>query len=620
VARKIKTLDIVCNEAKKNLDQFVELGQFKDAHEMQGILETAKKDIAELKQVDSITETLLHGFAVGHGFGIQIEKNPLTEFGNYEKVSRQPQFEQDVDDFQERMAEAYPHKDFQNTYIKSNTMVKGHIKTLKERKAKAFAKLKAIRTGADGLGVTIAEEQSLYGGLNDAILALLHCLATTTNSALIDYFSDLLATSAEFINPEILRGEIKGRTLAEQKMDEEDAKKRERGEEVDGRKKRRATLNNYLLETNYARKVEQINAGRTAEFNRVKAENKAQDAREDAEARARKAKRERDLKELGKSGPKSRANKSQAKKKPAKRASPKKKKGGGDDSDSEYDEVDDEDDEDDEISVLDSTEAEEDAYSEALSKMKIKASRGDYYLSELGGFESEFDKKDDDDDLGEGDAGGSGGVASSSSNIDDTEGRYELEDGYYEAQAVFEEEARLEAQARDAARDAMIPAHARSKQAELFKNSQNKHFMADLDDDSNADVDFKHYVEDLALSDAEDLRLDFGAFEGLPDHSKLKVWNLAKRWASKNAHSAAEQEQHDLITCTVCLKEFDETDETFIGEVVFKCGHGLHETCFDNHHKHSINGDKCPTCNVTWELSDWCQASRRSREGRQEGH
>ena len=95
----------------------------------------------------------------------------------------------------------------------------------------------------------------MYGGLNDAILALLLCLATSTDSDLIDYFSDLLATSSEFINPE-LRNATAG---------------------IAGSNKR-ATLNNYLLEVNYARRVTEINDGRTAESKRLLAEQKKEDA------------------------------------------------------------------------------------------------------------------------------------------------------------------------------------------------------------------------------------------------------------------------------------------------------------------------------------------------------
>ena len=170
-----------------------------------------------------------------------------------------------------------------------------------------------------------------------------------------------------------------------------------------------------------------------------------------------------------------------------------------------------------------------------LADIELRAERGDCYLRELGGFESDFRKKDDDDDLGEGDAGGSGGVASSSSMADD-----ELDDGYYEAQVMLEEEGRLEAQARDA----LIPAHARSKQVTLIKNRMNN-LLADSDE---------------------------------------------------------EQEHHDLVTCVVCQDDFGETS---IGEVFLKCGHGLHSECFEQYRKHSTNNDKCPLCDVTWELSDY---------------
>jgi len=145
--------------------------------------------------------TLRHGFAVGSGFGVQIEKNPLTEFEDYDKVKLQEDFEEAVEDFSKRMAEAYKNGDYMNSYIKSNGMVKGHIKKLKERKSMAFAKLKDDILPRQGSLYLTPAEQTLYGGLNDAILALLHCLATTTNSDLIDYFSDLLATSSDFINP-----------------------------------------------------------------------------------------------------------------------------------------------------------------------------------------------------------------------------------------------------------------------------------------------------------------------------------------------------------------------------------------------------------------------------------
>jgi hypothetical protein len=199
---------------------------------------------------------------------------------------------------------------------------------------------------------------------------------------------------------------------------------------------------------------------------------------EEAEANERKAKRERDLQEMGKTGKAPPAKKSRASPKvkvePAGKASPKKKKGGDDDED--Y--VDKGDKDDDEVIVLDGAEVEDENYSAQLDKtlaeISIKASRGDYYLSELGGFESDFRKKDDDDDLGDGDAGGSRGVASSSSKADDDE----LDDEYYEAQVVLEEEARLEAQARDA----LIPTHARSTQAMLSKNRMNN-LLADSDDE-----------------------------------------------------------------------------------------------------------------------------------------
>jgi len=164
----------------------------------------------------------------------------------------------------------------------------------------------------------------------------------------------------------------------------------------------------------------------------------------------------------------------------------------------------------------------------------LKASRGDYYLSELGGFESDFNRKDDDDDLGEGGADGCGGVASLCSNADN-----ELEDGYYEAHAMLEDDARLEAEARDA----LIPAHARSTQAMLVNNRLNN-LLADSDD----------------------------------------------------------EQKHDRATCVICQEVFDETS---IGEVIFECGHGLHSECFENHRKRSTNNDKCPTCDVTWELSDY---------------
>jgi len=98
---------------------------------------------------------------------------------------------------------------------------------------------------------------------------------------------------------------------------------------------------------------------------------------------------------------------SKAKAKPSRRASPKKKKANKEyDSDSSYEEEE-ENDEDDEVIVLDG-EGDED-YANKLARLNLKASRGDYYLSELGGFESDFNKKDDDDDLGEGGADGCGG-------------------------------------------------------------------------------------------------------------------------------------------------------------------------------------------------------------------
>jgi hypothetical protein len=517
-------------ESGRNQDFFA-------AGHWQAVVAETTKSIAELRQQDSISEVLRHGFAVGTGFNIHIEKNPLTEFENYDKVSSQKGFEKDVREFEERMADAYPSGDFMNAYIKNKQMVKGKISTLKDRKSEAFAKLKVIRTRCADLGAGMTtEDQSLYGGFHGAIFALLHSLSTTTNSALIDYFSDLLATSAEFINPEMLRGVIKGRTLAEQLEDES-------GGEVADRNKRRATLNNYLLEVNYAKKAEEINKGRTAEWNRVKTDNKKQDDLEAKALKESKAKRARDLQAMGRTCGK--RQKVQAKAKPVRRATPKKKKAEIDSDSSSEEEVEEEEDDDDEVILVDGAEFEDEAYrvqlDAKLADIELKAARGDYYLSDFGCFESDFDKKDDDDDLGEGDAGGSGGVASYSSKTDDDElDDDELDDGYYEAQVMLDEEARLEAQARDA----LIPAHAKATQASLIKNRMNN-LLADSDE---------------------------------------------------------EQEQHDLVTCVACQEDFEGTS---IGEVVFKCGHGLHSKCFDNHTKLAINPDKCPTCNVTWELSDY---------------
>mgnify|MGYP000005483180 FL=1 len=96
-----------------------------------------------------------------------------------------------------------------------------------------------------------------------------------------------------------------------------------------------------------------------------------------------------------------------AKAKPSRRASPKKKKANKEyDSDSSYEEEEGND-EDDEVIVLDG-EGDE-GYAGKMARLNLKAARGDYYLSELGGFESDFNKKDDDDDLGEGGADGCGG-------------------------------------------------------------------------------------------------------------------------------------------------------------------------------------------------------------------
>jgi len=200
VERKIKALEVVCDQATKKIKVAVEERRYDLAHDWQVALDTATNTIAELRKRDSISLTLRHGFAVGTGFPIQIEKNPLTEFDDYDKVKHQEGFEEAVEDFSKRMAEDYKNGDYVNSYIKHNGMVKGHIKKLKERKSVAFAKLKEVGERVQGIRMTPAE-QTLYGGLNDAILALLHCLATTTNSDLIDYFSDLLATSSDFINP-----------------------------------------------------------------------------------------------------------------------------------------------------------------------------------------------------------------------------------------------------------------------------------------------------------------------------------------------------------------------------------------------------------------------------------
>jgi len=98
---------------------------------------------------------------------------------------------------------------------------------------------------------------------------------------------------------------------------------------------------------------------------------------------------------------------SKTKAKPSRRASSKKKKANKDsDSDSSYEEEE-ENEEDDDVIVLDG-EGDED-YANKMTRLQLKASRGDYFLSELGGFESDFNKKGDDDDLGEGGADGCGG-------------------------------------------------------------------------------------------------------------------------------------------------------------------------------------------------------------------
>ena len=100
---------------------------------------------------------------------------------------------------------------------------------------------------------------------------------------------------------------------------------------------------------------------------------------------------------------------SKAKAKPS-RSSPKKKKANKEyDSDSSYEEEEEEEqEEDDDVIFLDG-EGDED-YAKKMARLELKASRGDYFLSELGGFESDFNKKDDEDDLGEGGADGCGGV------------------------------------------------------------------------------------------------------------------------------------------------------------------------------------------------------------------
>jgi hypothetical protein len=111
IERKVKALEVALNQATKKMDECVKGGRYSDAAEWQAVVSEATKNIAELRQQDSISEVLLYGFAVGEGFKIQIEKNPLTEFENYDKVSSQVGFEIGVQEFEERMVNAYPHGD-----------------------------------------------------------------------------------------------------------------------------------------------------------------------------------------------------------------------------------------------------------------------------------------------------------------------------------------------------------------------------------------------------------------------------------------------------------------------------------------------------------------------------
>ena len=96
-------------------------------------------------------------------------------------------------------------------------------------------------------------------------------------------------------------------------------------------------------------------------------------------------------------------SKAKAKAKPS-RSSPNKKKANKEyDSDSSYEEEEGNDE------VIGLGGEGDEGYADKMARLNLKAARGDYYLSELGGFESDFNKKDDDDDLGEGGADGCGG-------------------------------------------------------------------------------------------------------------------------------------------------------------------------------------------------------------------
>jgi len=92
--------------------------------------------------------------------------------------------------------------------------------------------------------------------------------------------------------------------------------------------------------------------------------------------------------------------------------------------------------------------------------------------------------------------------------------------------------------------------------------------------------------------------------ESLPKHARDKLEDQAmKKYAAYLEQSDKEgSDEPEEVTCPICLLGFG--DES-IGEVVFKCGHGVHETCFEKHRTEAVDGDKCPTCSVTWELSDY---------------
>jgi hypothetical protein len=122
IEHKLRVLETNLSQATKKMEESGKNLDFVAAAQWQAVVVESTKKIAELRQQDSISEVLQNGFAVGEGFKIQIEKNPLTEFENYDKVSSQVGFEIDVREFEERMADAYPHGDFTTTYIKSKQM------------------------------------------------------------------------------------------------------------------------------------------------------------------------------------------------------------------------------------------------------------------------------------------------------------------------------------------------------------------------------------------------------------------------------------------------------------------------------------------------------------------